>query len=222
MERTRRETGLTCDNNARNESVNEHVTPEPGRSRARRDQVLTAAATCFERSGFHGASMAELAKAAGMSVGHIYHYFDSKEAIIEAIVVRDLEIMLLLMDRVAAAGDIEQAMLGALRENLTCCAHRQLLRLEVLAEASRSPAIAARVQAADETARRRMKEVLAGHQRLLGLGHDELCGRVEAIAAVFEGLMVRALRDPGFQHERALRAAAIALRALIETGSAKA
>ena len=30
----------------------------------------------------------ELAKRAGMSVGHIYHYFANKEAIIEAIVER--------------------------------------------------------------------------------------------------------------------------------------
>jgi AcrR family transcriptional regulator len=29
--------------------------------------------------GFHGSSMAELAKRPGVNVGHIHHYFESKE-----------------------------------------------------------------------------------------------------------------------------------------------
>jgi len=61
------------------------------RNRARRDQILSAAMKCFVENGFHGSSMAELAKRAGMSVGHIYHYYESKDAIIEAIVDRDIE-----------------------------------------------------------------------------------------------------------------------------------
>jgi AcrR family transcriptional regulator len=40
--------------------------------------------------GFHGASMADIAKAAGLSVGQIYRYFENKEAIIAAIVAQDL------------------------------------------------------------------------------------------------------------------------------------
>ena len=50
-----------------------------------------AAMKCFVENGFHGSSMAELAKRAGMSVGHICHYYESKDAIIEAIVDRDIE-----------------------------------------------------------------------------------------------------------------------------------
>lgn len=57
----------------------------------RRQQILDAAAECFRKSGFHGASMSEIAKSFGMSAGHIYNYFESKEAIIEAMVKRDLD-----------------------------------------------------------------------------------------------------------------------------------
>ena len=67
--------------------------PESDRTVQRRNQVLDAAAICFRNHGFHGASMAQISKTAGMSPGHIYHYFGSKEAIITAIVERDIEEM---------------------------------------------------------------------------------------------------------------------------------
>ena len=82
------------------------------RSRQRRDQVLTAAAARFQDRGFHGASMSEIAVASGMSVGHIYHYFQNKEAIIEAIVERNLLVALGFMDRMAHADNLEQALLA--------------------------------------------------------------------------------------------------------------
>src|SRR3954469_2822283 len=57
---------------------------------ARRQQILDAACDCVRQAGFHGASMAEIAQAAGLSVGQIYRYFENKEAIIAAIVARDM------------------------------------------------------------------------------------------------------------------------------------
>jgi AcrR family transcriptional regulator len=64
---------------------------EPNRGQARRQQILDAAAACFVREGFHGTSIAKISKAAGMSPGHIYHFFESKEAIIGALVERKLD-----------------------------------------------------------------------------------------------------------------------------------
>lgn len=68
-----------------------------GRSRVcpkaaqRCEEILDAAIRCFREKGFHAASMSSIAKAFGMSAGHIYNYFDSKEDIIEAIVNRWLD-----------------------------------------------------------------------------------------------------------------------------------
>ena len=59
---------------------------ESQRAEVRRQQVLDAAAQCFRASGFHGASMAEIARTAGMSPGHIYNLFANKDDIISAIV----------------------------------------------------------------------------------------------------------------------------------------
>ena len=52
---------------------------------ARRQQILDAALTCFDRAGFHGASMQDIFQEAGLSTGAVYHYFSSKEDIIEAL-----------------------------------------------------------------------------------------------------------------------------------------
>src|SRR5882757_2617176 len=51
----------------------------------KRQHILEAAERCFQRDGFRGASMGDICAAARMSPGHLYHYFDSKEAIIEAL-----------------------------------------------------------------------------------------------------------------------------------------
>ena len=69
---------------------------EASRAAARRQQILNAAAQCFREHGFHGASIAQISKTAGMSPGHIYHYSENKEAIIAAIVAQDLEGLLTL------------------------------------------------------------------------------------------------------------------------------
>ena len=55
-------------------------------AKRRKEQVLVAAVECFKLQGFHKTSMSQISAAAGMSSGHIYHYFGSKEAIVEAIV----------------------------------------------------------------------------------------------------------------------------------------
>src|ERR1700751_4700643 len=69
------------------EDANTTLRPTP---EARRQQILDAACECVRKAGFHGASMAEIAQAAGLSVGQIYRYFENKEAIIAAIVAQDL------------------------------------------------------------------------------------------------------------------------------------
>ena len=55
----------------------------------RRDEILAAAARCFVRAGFHGASMHDICAEAGMSPGNLYRYFPSKEALVAGIAERD-------------------------------------------------------------------------------------------------------------------------------------
>ena len=48
----------------------------------KREKILTTAAHVFADHGVASASMAEVAKACGMSKGNIYHYYDGKLAIL--------------------------------------------------------------------------------------------------------------------------------------------
>ena len=50
-----------------------------------RQQILLAALQCFAELGYAHTSMARIAKEAGISKGLIYHYFDSKEALLDGI-----------------------------------------------------------------------------------------------------------------------------------------
>src|SRR5271168_2700713 len=95
------------------------------RSLRRRRQVLDAAEACFRRHGFHAASMASVAAEAGMSVGHIYRYFENKEAIVAAIVERDLKATADQFARIREApGGVVAAMVDGLDECVDEMANR--------------------------------------------------------------------------------------------------
>ena len=50
----------------------------------RQQQIIAAAKVCFSRSGFHGASMAEISRESALGAGQIYRYFSSKELLVDA------------------------------------------------------------------------------------------------------------------------------------------
>ena len=50
--------------------------------------LLSRVKGVFAAKGFDGASMQDLARAAGISAGNFYRYFPSKNAIIEAMTIR--------------------------------------------------------------------------------------------------------------------------------------
>jgi len=52
----------------------------------KREMVIERASICFERDGFEAATMGEIAKSCGMSIGALYKLFDSKEALFYAYV----------------------------------------------------------------------------------------------------------------------------------------
>jgi len=55
------------------------------RSESRRDELIAAAVRAFARNGYHGCRISDIAEEAGVSHGLVYHYFSSKEQILETI-----------------------------------------------------------------------------------------------------------------------------------------
>jgi AcrR family transcriptional regulator len=54
-------------------------------SSGKREAILDAALGLFAERGFHGTSVPEVARAAGVATGTIYRYFDSKEALVNVL-----------------------------------------------------------------------------------------------------------------------------------------
>jgi len=51
----------------------------------RRRQILDAAVRAFAKRGYHASRVSDIAEEAGVAYGLVYHYFESKEAVLEAI-----------------------------------------------------------------------------------------------------------------------------------------
>jgi Predicted transcriptional regulators len=66
------------------------------------DVVLSGAIRAFLRAGFHGASMKDIAHAAGLSVAGLYHHYESKQDILAALLTTASSD---LLDRCRAARD---------------------------------------------------------------------------------------------------------------------
>jgi TetR/AcrR family transcriptional regulator, fatty acid metabolism regulator protein len=69
----------------------------------RRRQILEAAVKVFAEKGFHGSRVGDIAEEAGIAYGLVYHYFDSKEDLLETIFRTTWTEML------ARIGEVEEA-----------------------------------------------------------------------------------------------------------------
>jgi TetR/AcrR family transcriptional regulator, fatty acid metabolism regulator protein len=72
--------------------------------RAKRRQILRAAITVFARSGYHRSRVSDVAKEAGVAYGLVYHYFGSKEDLLETIFRRTWARMLEAVEEVEQSG----------------------------------------------------------------------------------------------------------------------
>ncbi|WP_417070865.1 TetR/AcrR family transcriptional regulator [Niveibacterium terrae] len=198
---------------------------ETCRADARRIQVLDAASACFRRHGFHGTSMAELSRAAGMSVGHIYHYFANKEAIIAAIVERDnqraIEIGREIEQRSLDSGDRFAAMIemidrGVIDEVLDD--PNAALLIEIAAEAARNEKIAAIIRSEQENHMSCSREMLISAYHTADKAFDPklLESQANILDALFSGLALQGLRNPNMDRDTLAVVLRAALKGILE------
>ncbi|CAI07210.1 transcriptional regulator, TetR family [Aromatoleum aromaticum EbN1] len=193
--------------------------PDPPRAEVRRAQILAAAGDCFRSKGFHGASIAQISRIAGMSPGHIYHYFENKEAIIAAIVAQDLEHVLAMTASLRVACNMKEAMVEHVADGVERSLEPRAagLNLEILAEAARNPHVADIVRSADRVCRGSLALTLRDLRRAGGHDDDEatIAGMIEVLAAMFEGLASRSIRNPELDRSVVVRLFEGALRDLL-------
>lgn len=171
------------------------------RAESQRERILDAAQKCFIEQGFHGAGMALIAETAGISAGLTYRYFDSKSAIMLAIIARELEGKRARIEELCGTKDFLAAVLEKFRAWQTGSADvmNAALFLEMSAEASRSPEILEAIRKSDALVLGEFEGWLrrdrgAGGQ---GMPAGEASRRALLMQCLIEGLVVRAARDPG-------------------------
>ena len=116
---------------------------DPVKHAEKRQEILEAAARCFARDGFHGATTAAICAEAGISPGHLYHYFASKEAIIAAMAEDSLERATKRLGDIAEDSNIIATLAAEVEQ--TKPRHVRTKRpmlLEMMVEAGRNPAVA--------------------------------------------------------------------------------
>lgn len=189
------------------------------RAAERREQILDAASTCFAKDGFHAATIAEISRLAGMSPGHIYHFFENKEAIVSGIVQRVTERWVGLLQPYPAGQNVavtiaERATLG-MRERTR--ADFVGLWLEVLAEAARNVSLARAVHAADRQLRTAVIEQIGYVRSMLGIETGTPLDVIaDVVLALYEGLSNRAVLNPDFDATRLEAVLVAATRTVLE------
>jgi AcrR family transcriptional regulator len=69
-------------------TISPHRTRRQAQADTRREQLLAVALDQFSKKGVRGSTIRDIAQAAGITEGLIYHYFPSKLALFQAVMVR--------------------------------------------------------------------------------------------------------------------------------------
>lgn len=151
-------------------------------STLRSAEILGRVRGAFAEKGFDGASMQDLAKAAGMSVGNFYRYFPSKSAIVEALISLDLAEMEADFTLVRQASNpmlaLRQMMIARLSQAET--EKDGQLWAEITAASLRKPEISTAACAMESKIATFLNETFATET---GLSPDEIASRFPAHAA---------------------------------------
>lgn len=175
------------------------------RTQAQRERILSAALSCFVNAGFHAASMATIAETANMSPGLIYRYFDSKDAIILAIIEQQIEVARARIRELHASHDLVEAFMEHFEEADGADGRSMsgALFLEMSAEATRNPAIAEALGRCDAMIRSELAEWLGQREERGGYGlpREVATERSLMLVCLIAGLKVIKARDPGIDRK---------------------
>lgn len=165
---------------------------------ARRRGILNAAFRCFVRNGLHATTVRDICRAANLSPGALYSYFESKRDIIAALALdsRRRLVEFFASGRPAAPGHRLAQLLEVLEQ--PTAAERMRLDIVLWGEALRDPELQTIVVEGTE----RSIQALAAET---GSDADALA-RARALVALFDGLALQKTLDPELELEPVLAA----------------
>jgi AcrR family transcriptional regulator len=167
------------------------------RSRATVDTLLAATARVLVKEGYDHASTNKIAAAAGVSVGSLYQYFPSKEALVAAVIERHMDEMMNVV-RASLARVAEMPLREAARElvQVMIDAHRVEPKLHrVLVEQIPRVGNMATIERIDDEAMALVRIYLEMHKAELGIEDLELAAFL-AVSCVEAMTHVAVLRRP--------------------------
>lgn len=171
--------------------------PRPDVSDERRPQILAAALKVFTHHGFDAARMEQIATESGLSIGGLYWYYKSKDAIIlgllDSIINTDLAD---LRARLAHPGSVYDRLAAYLAESTAAALEIAPVTYEIYSLALRNPAVRQQVGGYFHRYRDALAEFI---QQGIAIGEIrplDPYAAANALAALYEGTLELALFDP--------------------------
>ncbi len=186
--------------------------PRPAHPEKRRAEVVEGAFRLLARAGVEGFSMRAVAQEAGCTIGLINHWFDSKDALIDAALAQAIEDAL-ARSRSSLDDDgksIESGLAEFLPIDDTRVSELRIW-LAFWALAVSRPDLNVRHNARAHE----LRKLLTKEARAIGLSEKRVAAAIDVIMPLLDGITVNALLDPDYwTPSRQLSSLRVVLRAL--------
>ncbi len=165
--------------------------------------ILDAAWACFAREGLHRTTMAAIAADAGLTAGALYRYFDSKDALVIAFATREVEAITEQLDRIIAAEDPGQALIGFIRESFQAEGGREhrsshILALELWAEIGRDTALARKLRPVHRRTMAKLEQLASVLEHRRSSARHDPAALARVLRSLHLGLLVQLVLEPKF------------------------
>ena len=188
------------------------MSPKPDVSAERKQQILTAATRVFAQRGIEASKVQDIAREAGLSVGGVYWYYQSKEEIVlgllQSFVEKDLDLARSVLQ---APGGARQRLELILAAGLSEAVQFMPVTLEVYRQSIHNAAVRSILQTFMSSYQNIFAELLAQ-----GIANGEFravnpLAAATMLIALYEGTQELSLLNPEPSHVQEILAANLAM-----------
>lgn len=173
-----------------------------------REQILSAAASCFRERGIKATTMQEIAKRAGISVGNFYNYFDGKDAIIDEFAQREVARLAREIDEIVNGRVSLEEQRRQFRESLRkqLAVQRARVKIEIIEEAARNGSMGDNIVKRSDAQVRELIKKMHRSRASADVSDEEIEVMVEMDMALVDGMAFRLIAHPELDVDRMINA----------------